>query len=83
MRKNGKYYFFEMAHRLDGGAFWKNYKRVNHFSSLELMVDLALGRSLSVDLREDADFNPKENTVHTMVLGRIQGKLFKLLVKKF
>lgn len=57
--KNDKYYFFEMAHRLDGGAFWKIYKSVNHFSSLELMVDLSLGRPLSMNLRNKADLNPK------------------------
>lgn len=82
MRKNGRYCFFEMAHRLDGGAFWKNYKRVNHFSSLEGMVDLALDRPLSVDLRMNADFNPEGKYSAIYFIWSHPGKVTRIVGKE-
>lgn len=47
IQKNGIFYFLEMGYRLEGVGLWINWKKLYQFSTLELMVELALGRSLS------------------------------------
>lgn len=47
IQKNGIFYFLEMGYRLEEVGLWINWKKLYQFSTLELMVELALGRSLS------------------------------------
>lgn len=44
IRKNGKYYFLETGHRLDGVGCWVAMKWFCQCSYLEWMVDLAIGK---------------------------------------
>lgn len=47
IKKDGTFYFLELAPRLEGAPFWNIWKQRYGFSPLELMVDLALGREYS------------------------------------
>lgn len=46
IQKDGKFYFLEFAHRLDGVLSWVPVKQVQGTNKVELMVDLALGKDV-------------------------------------
>ena len=45
--RDGKYYFLEFGYRIDGIGSWTTEKRIDGYSKVERMVDLALGRPFS------------------------------------
>lgn len=47
IRRDGKYYFLESGYRLEGIGFWSLWKLIYGFHTVELMVDLALGKGYS------------------------------------
>lgn len=55
IRRDGVYHYLELGYRLDAIASWTFARRFRGHSTLELMVELALGHDLKLDLERDAD----------------------------
>lgn len=55
IRRDGIYHYLEFGYRLDAIASWTFARRFRGKSTLELMVELALGHDLALDLARDAD----------------------------
>lgn len=52
IRRDGKYYFLESGYRLEGIGFWILWKQIYGFHTVELMVDLALGKGYSGQIEQ-------------------------------
>lgn len=76
IQRDGKYYFLEFGYRIDGIGSWVNTKPQYGYSNVELMVDLALGRKLSVDLKTEVTFSDKNNA--TYLFWARPGKIEKI-----
>lgn len=79
IRRAGTYYFLEMGYRIDGVGLWNLYKELYGFSSVELMVDLALGRDInnSAEKIKGIDFMPSKVGGIYLPWAR-QGRIMKI-----
>lgn len=68
IRKEGVYYFHEMCYRLDGAGSWITMKKLYGVSNLELMVDLALGRPYSFQVKKLERITEKKEKVSAIYL---------------
>lgn len=78
IRKNGKIYFIEMGYRLDGIGSWKRNEMSNCYSSIRLLVDIAVG-----DIPQDIpkDFGQKlhpDRPAGTYLLWARPGKIARI-----
>lgn len=78
IRKDGKYYFLEMGCRMDGFGCWVSTKTNYHFSYLECMVDLAVGRKPEINLSV-LDFSPKGKYSATYLYWAAPGQVKEVI----
>lgn len=76
--KNGKFYFLEFAYRFDGIGQWITTKPSFGFSSVELMVNLALGRECPIDWKKDVDLTPEGKYSATYLYWSKPGKIAEI-----
>lgn len=77
--KDGEFYFLEMGYRIDGIGTWVNTKSQIGFSNVELMVDLALGRKLSVNIEKEIDLRPELQNNAIYLLWAKPGKVGQVI----
>lgn len=76
--KDGKFYFLEFAYRFDGIGQWMTTKPAFGFSSVELMVNLALGKRCPINWETDVDLNSKGKSSATYLYWAAPGKVARV-----
>lgn len=79
IRRDGKYYFLESGYRLEGVGFWSLWKQIYGFHTVELMVDLALGKGYSRQIEQVLHLQSCGNDASGLYLiWGIEGKVHKV-----
>lgn len=78
IRKNGTYYFLELGYRINAGGSWVVTKKMSGISSIEFMVDYALGFKYKLFFDSQTDLNPEHKTGGIYLLWAKPGKIARI-----
>lgn len=77
--RDGIFYYLELGYRIDGVGSWVSAKQLNHFSNVEKMVDLALGKKITMEELKGADFSINDKVSATYLFWAKPGKIQKIV----
>lgn len=78
IRKSGRYYFLELGYRINGGGSWEITKKFSGISSVEFMVDCALGHKYRIHLDSQTDLNPMHKAGGMYLIWSRPGRIGKI-----
>lgn len=78
IKKDNKFYFFEMGYRLDGLGSWTITQSLYGFNAVNLMVELALGHALPTGWNKAAEENIGKEIGLLYLMGANKGKIARI-----
>lgn len=79
IKKDNKFYFFEMGYRLDGLGSWTITQALYDFNPVNLMVELSLGHELPDGWNKTAEENIGKEIGIIYLLGAKKGKIARII----